>query len=401
VSAVATRPATFIYVKGRSDTTWRADWPAAVIGAATCAIPEPLVDVALTGPNESTPFPWRIWARTDQAETVIIKEAEQWRRFSASRPRIKRLAWQFPALQGAALFIRPCLARAALAKAIRHNGALTIGETDDNYFAPNRQNIVSREQALGEKGFDLHAKAMASMDRNIFSTAWLRDRYQREFRRRFGNEGLPEPFVCRNCVPAWAWPELEPYEGPVRVGFMGSASHLWDVHIAYAAFHAAKHVGARTVMIGYSPANPDPGFTDPNRSKKSLDVSRKWDAVIDEHITWTDPGAYHRAALPLDIGLAPVRKNDFTLGKSDSKALEYTISGAACVLQKHPIFTRAGWVDGVNCLLARNQEDMGLQTLRLLRDPSLRRELVAAAQAMVARKRNEDVMRKEWLDAVT
>lgn len=394
-------PATFVYVSGRSDTTWRAEWPAQAIGAKTVAVPESLVDTAFAAPNVTTPLPWLIHATTVEHEVVTIKERDQWYAWTQSRPRIKRVGWEFPSVEGAALFIRPCLARAALAQLMRRGGVMTIGETDDNYFAPNRQNIVSRDQALGEKGFDLHAKAMASMDRNIFSTAWLRDRYQREYKRRFGKDKpLPEPFICRNHVPSWAWPEEQAYEGPPRVGFMGSSSHLWDVHGAHAAFHAAKHVGAKTVMIGYNPADPDPGVGDANRTEKSLAVSRRWDAVVDEHITWIDPAVYHRVPLPLDIGLAPLRKNEFNLGKSDVKMVEYAISGAAGICSRHPVFERAGWVDEVNCLMAKSQEHMGVQTLRLLRDLPLRQALVDAAREMIRDERNEDVMAREWGEAV-
>jgi hypothetical protein len=342
-----------------------------------------------------------VLATTDKGETALVGDGEQWRLFSAGRPRLTRLELRFPELEGAALFVRPCLARATLAKVMRAQGTLTIAETDDNYFAPKRQNLVLRAQAEGEKAFDLHAKAMASMDRNVFSTEWLRDRYLREYRRRFGEVGLPEPFVARNCVPASAWPELEEYDGPLRVGFMGSASHVWDVHIAYAAFHAAKHLKATTTMIGYSPADPDPGVDETLRTRDSLAVSRKWAKVIDRHIHWTDPSVYHRRQLPLDIGVAPLRKGEFNHGKSDSKALEFTISGAACVLMRHPVFERAGWKHEENCLLASTQSDMGIQTLRLLRDPVLRRDLVAAAREMVANERNDEVMRTEWLAAVS
>jgi glycosyltransferase involved in cell wall biosynthesis len=152
-------------------------------------------------------------------------------------------------------------------------------------------------------------------------------------------------------------------------------------------------------MIGYSPADPDPGVDDPTRTEKSLAVSRKWGAVIDRHIHWTDPAVYHRRQLPLDIGLAPLRRGEFNLGKSDVKAIEYSISGAAVVCMRHPVFERAGWKHEENALLVNNQEEMGLATLRLLRDPVLRRDLVAAAREMVANERNDEVMRTEWMAA--
>jgi hypothetical protein len=400
-TTVATAPATFVHLAGRSDSTWRVEWPAAALGARVAAIPEADAEKALLAPNMTTPFPWAMRLRDPGGAVTLVGDKEQWNLYTAGRPQVMEAEALFPELEGAAVFTRPCLARATLALMIRRQGTLTVAETDDNYFAPDRQNIVSRFNAAGEKGFDLHAKAMASMARNVFSTAWLRDRYLREYRRRFPGKGLPEPFVARNCVPDDAWPTVEPYDGPLRIGYMGSVSHLWDVHIAHASFHAAKYKGATTRMIGYDPANPDPGVPAEMRNKKSRAVSDKWAKVVDEAIPWVAPGSYHRRALPLDIGLAPLRKSDFTMGKSDSKLLEYTISGAAVICSRHPVFERAGWVHERNALVAKSQEEMALHTLRLLRDPILRRDLVQAAQEMIRTERNSAVMRREWLEAVS
>jgi hypothetical protein len=399
-STVATAPATFVHIRGRADSTWRVEWPARALGAKLAAIPEDDAEKALLAPNMTTPFPWAMRMREAGGAVTLVGDGEQWAAFTAGRPRVEEAEAVFPELEGAAVFTRPCLARATLALMLRKQGRLTVAETDDNYFAPDRQNIVSRHNAAGEKGFDLHAKAMASMERNVFSTAWLRDRYYREYRRRFGGKDLPEPFVARNCVPDDAWPEIDPYDGPLRVGFMGSVSHLWDVHLAYASFHAAKYKGATTRMIGYNPADPDPGVPAETRSKKSQAVSDKWGLVIDEAIPWVEPGSYHRRALPLDIGLAPLRKSDFTCGKSDSKLCEYAISGAAIVCSKHPVFERAGWVHEVNALVAKNQEEMALHTLRLLRDRPLRLSLVAAAQEMIRTERNTATLKREWTEAI-
>ena len=59
------------------------------------------------------------------------------------------------------------------------------------------------------------------------------------------------------------------------------------------------------------------------------------------------------------------------MGKSDSKLIEYAISGAAVVCSRHPVFERAGWVHGVNCLVAKSQEEMALHTLRAAPRPAL------------------------------
>jgi hypothetical protein len=57
-------------------------------------------------------------------------------------------------------------------------------------------------------------------------------------------------------------------------------------------------------------------------------------------IPWVDPQQYGRdkAVYPLDIALAPLEVTAFNLGKSDVKALEYGMSGAAVVAQNMPVY---------------------------------------------------------------
>lgn len=391
-----------------NDCWWRAEAPAAAVGGRVARIEEADVVDTFAFPNTDKAMPWRFLIGEDGKQRVIDSRAS-WESFNAVPRTLTSLVAQFPEQDGPAVFTRPCIARATLGKAMRLEGIRTIAETDDNYFADPRYNLFARTNMPTEKTrrliHEMHAKAMASMGVNVFSTEWLRDRYWKEYKQRFGTQGLPEMHVCRNSIDRSAWPTIPEYDGPVRVGFMGSPSHVWDVSIAHAAFHAAKYHGCHTTMIGYHPGNPDPhipdtitanGVTYQLRSKKSRAVSSRWLNVVDEHIQWISPDEYHRAHLPLDIGLAPLRDNDFTRGKSDVKAVEYTISGAACVLQKHLVYTSAGWEHEVNCLLAKSQEDMAIQTMRLIHDPSLRAELVANAREMIATERNELVMRDEW-----
>lgn len=401
--AQATCTATWIVAVGGNDVTWRAEWPAAAVGGKVMAVRTDEVNEVFTQPNNASPFPWRILGKLDDGTTRILDTAAAWGQLDKSR---LVSAWtDFPAHEGAAVWVRPDLARATLAKAMRMNGVRTIAETDDNYFSDARHNIFLRRGQTTDKIRLDHAKAMVSMDANVFSTRWLRDRYHKEYRRLFGDVGLPEMHVCRNHIPREMWPEQVPNYGPLRVGFMGSPSHLWDVHRAYASFHAAKQLKCETVMIGFNPADPDPdtpdeieldGETLQLRSEKSKTVRDKWQAVVDKHVRWIDPAEYHRVPLPLDIGIAPLRRNDNTLGKSDIKAIEYTVSGAAVVAESHPVFRSAGWVHEVNCLLASSQTEMARQTVRLIRDDALRRELVQNAREMVATERNEDVMKEEW-----
>ena len=407
--------ASFITVTSGSDVWWRAEAPARVLGARVVKIPADEVTETLTYPNTSTRLPWRFRVIEENGNGTLIRSEFGWRRFTSVPRRLVSLTAEFPTLTGEpVVFGRPCRAREALARAMRHQGILTVAETDDNYFAPPEQNIFAYEQRADvERLHALHAVALASMERIVFSTAWLRDRYHREFRARFKTKGMPEKawlpdmFICRNHLPDWAWPEVAEYDGPKRVGFMGSPSHVFDMAaLGYASFHAAKHLGATTTCIGYSPADPDPDIPDEitvdgeviaTRSEKSLLMSRTWAKVVDNHVRWIDPGLYHkRASIPLDIGIAPLLQTEFNYGKSDIKMIEYASNGALPIGSRNQVYTRAGWVHGENCLLGSSQEDLAAQVVRALKDPRMCAELVANAQAMIREKRGEDAMREEW-----
>lgn len=401
--------ATFYVQKGSNDTWFRCEAPAEAVGGRVAYLRERSLDRAVTHPNTNTGIPWRMEFQTGQG----VVTASSKRAYEALRK--TRLVYEnvdvvFPKHEGVAVWTRPCGRRAVLAQMMRNQGIVTVAETDDNYFSEAKFMLRQRQIGWNDEAMEIVCRAMASMDRNVFSTEWLRDRYHKEYRKRLGKQHLPDMFVCRNHIPRAAWPDRDHGTGVVRVGFMGSGSHVWDINIAYAAFHAAKtYGGATTTMIGYNPAAPDrepdeieiDGETVQLRSEKSKRVREKWGRVVDTHIPWIDPGEYRRAALPLDVGLCPLWVDDFTMGKSDSKMLEYTISGAAGVCWNTPVYNSAGWKHGVNCLMASNWREMADATLRLLSDPKLRFELVTAAQEYVWAERNEDVLKAEWSEALS
>jgi glycosyltransferase involved in cell wall biosynthesis len=405
--AAPTAPATFITAQVGSDDYWRSKGPAKVLGAKVITVPPKVMERAFTQPNRSTPLPWRLEVTTEDGTRHTFSTKKAWKEFAATRPRVvaDSDAAVFPTVEGAVVWQRPDMVRAHLSFWMRDAGIRVIGETDDNYFAKADQNLFLRHNRFDEKERSQHARAFATQDACVFSTAHLRDIYYRELRARLGKRNLPDMHVCRNHVPASDWPERSERDGPLRVGFMGSSSHVWDVNIAYAAFHAAKHHGAETLMVGYNPGDPDANTSgwDPGqewRSEKSRAYSDKWSKVIDRHIPWIAPEEYHRAALPFDIGLCPLRTDSFCLGKSDVKMIELTISGAAGICQNMPVFNNAGWVHEETCLMATTYEDFAHATLRLMRDPKLRYELVANAQEYVAKERSDKQIKEEWGAAI-
>ena len=285
---------------------------------------------------------------------------------------------------------------------MREHGILTVSEVDDNYLANPRLNIFQRMQGFSPAHQMAHLKSMASMDRIVFSTDWLRDYYLKAMRKvlRIPKRQLPDPFVCRNNIALSQWPERSERTGRLRVGWMGSPSHIWDVDLAWNALLHASRLGCETYMIGYNPMRPDEGeFPDELRSERSRHKIAQWGKIGYKHIPWTKPSEYHRASLPLDIGLCPVHHNDSCNGKSDVKMIEYTIAGAATIAWNTNIYQTI--VHGETGLLVGSPREAMAAVDLLVKDENLRERLVANAQQYVREERNGDVLRSEWMDAVT
>lgn len=407
-AAVAT--ATFYVVHGSNDIAWRAEYPAAAVGGKVERILEDGAERLLEYPHNRRPFRWWINAVTVDGMTTVIKTKREWERFTREQPAVVDAKVIYPDHEGsAAVFIRPDLARAILARSMRErDGIRTLAEVDDNYVSNPRWNLALRSQGWDKTGMVAHMKALASMNGIVFSTAWLRDYYRRKMEGRFGKLPGLEWHVCRNNVPDWVWPERIERDGPVRVGWMGSPSHVWDVNLAWPAFRWAHENGAEIHFIGYNPATDPMGggtleLTEEdaaNKSAGSLFAVQQWRKLDIRHIPWRKPETYERFALPLDIGLCPLVVNHHTLGKSDVKWIEYTISGAATVAQHCPVYNRS-IIHGETGLLAADRREFIKYTDLLMRDENLRERLVRNAQQYVREYRGLKQLYEEWNAAIT
>ncbi len=283
---------------------------------------------------------------------------------------------------------------------MRELGILTVAEVDDNYLSNPNLNIFMRQSGYRKEDQEAHARAMASMDRVVFSTELLRDIYWAHFKQMFGvkDKHLPEPFVCRNNIDVNDWPEPISREGPLRVGWMGSPSHVWDVNLAWPALRHAQNLGCETVVIGFDPTRPNGaliGETWEGQSHASAKRIAQWKEVRYRYIGWTPPSDYHRAALPLDIGLCPLKDTVHTRGKSDAKFLEYSISGAAVIAQDTPVYSRT-IRHGETGLLVKDAEEMAWAVDLLVHDEPLRMSLVNAARRYVYEERGLKQLQAEW-----
>lgn len=298
----------------------------------------------------------------------------------------------YPHHEGTAVWTRPCLIRAMHAAAMREHGVRVLAEVDDNYLSAPHLNLFMRANASDEATRIGHLRAMSCFDGVVFSTDWLRDRYAKAFRKEIGD--VPELHVARNHTLLADWPVRAETDGPLRVGWMGSAQHARDIKLAGQAFAWAKQAGHETVLMGHD-VRDTTGVT----GRRALEQTQAWAGIITRHIPWVDTTLYHRQALPFDIALAPLELNDHTLGKSDVKAVEYALSGAAPVLQSHPVYAKH-WTHNETCLLASSPAEFEHCVRELCRSSALRERLVTAAQQYVREERSDEAAREEWEAAI-
>jgi glycosyltransferase involved in cell wall biosynthesis len=293
----------------------------------------------------------------------------------------------YPDVEGTVVWTRPDMNRAIHGAAMAALGHRVICEVDDNYLSPKNQNIFMRMNDYGETQRQHHMRAFVGMHAIICSTEELRNRYYSTFMREL--KECPDLYVAHNNVDPDDWegrlPIHEHPTGRVRVGWAGSHQHIWDLRLAARALKRAYELGAEIVLIGLDPALHD----------------QEWKRVLPEytHIPWLDPDVYHTKTLNIDIGLVPLVTNEHTLGKSDVKALEYAMSGAAIVAQNNTVYNRF-WRNNETCLLAGGPEEMVWCVESLLRDSRKRRELAEAGRQYVLENRTIQGNLREWLDPI-
>jgi glycosyl transferase family 1 len=345
--------------RGSNDIYWRSAVPAKELGIEHRLLPIDEAIDALSKPNLDGCFPWYL---TDDGAVYPEHDHE------------------------VVIWTRPDQVRALHALAMQEqNGCRIVSEVDDNYVSPAHLSLQLKQVGYSDENRASHMKSLALFDSIIFSTAYLRDYYAREMRKHIARNfelrralAETEMHVCGNQVDPDDWPTYKESSIRLRVGWMGSQSHLWDLQLVRPALKWAAEEGHEVVLIGY-----DPGWNFPYR-----------------HIPWRDPKEFDRAreAWPLDIGLIPLRRDEHSLGRSDVKWLEYTMSGAVTIAQNVEVY---GEIEhGQTGLLAGSPAEFLYWTTYLCERPAERERLSRAAEAYIQSERTIKCRRSEWEAAI-
>ena len=247
--------------------------------------------------------------------------------------------------------------KSRVALKMQAQGVRTLMEMDDNYLVPTPALVGHRRAEWGrtiaearEKGTahsnENHRRLVRRMDGLIVSTPYLQEVY-----RDFVEDEIPV-FLAPNTVEPDDWPLVVrpvPDDGILRIGYAGSNSHLNDYPLVKKALKwAARQRDVEVHFIGFTPQGNPPGPTMP----------------------WTlDMHDFRLSLQRLDVGVAPIRANAWSNGKSDLKALEYAMAGVMPIVQDSESFrpwrsfwspwmpsTEDDWVDVIKDVVASRDE---------------------------------------------
>jgi GT2 family glycosyltransferase/glycosyltransferase involved in cell wall biosynthesis len=203
--------------------------------------------------------------------------------------------------------------------------------------------------------------------------------------------------VMENGLDERLWvaapPSTPPRQGPVRILFMGTATHDADFAIVEGALARLKSVFAEYVavdLVGISSRYDMPSWV--NRIGMPVQVGGSYPGFVN----WITQQHW-------DIGIAPLTDTAFNRCKSAIKTLDYAAIGLPMLASDHEAF-RGSLADGPGGWLLPDDENAWFVALaQLVRDTNLRRRLAEGARAALpagtlaaqAAKR-----RAAWLDLV-
>lgn len=269
-------------------------------------------------------------------------------------------------------------ARSRAALQMQRQGLRTLMEVDDNYlrFAPplygkfGAWTKTHAEAVTIGNGYsvEMHRNVVPQMDGIICATDALAAEYE---------EWNDSVFVCPNSVDPTDWDVERVDSDFLRIGYYGSPSHTRDYPLVKKALKwAARQPGVEVVMVGFKP----PGWSGP-------------------YIDWNDDLLAARQNLgKIDVGIAPLVVNAWSVGKSDVKALEYAMAGVMPILQDAPPYSpwkEMGWY-----WLAKTEEDWARLIKEVVSEKDYVAQVANSAKEYVLAKRTIQGNVGAWEEAI-
>lgn len=242
-------------------------------------------------------------------------------------------------------------------EALNEDGRMTVFDLDDEPWAVRPDNPAA-VQWMNQEAQELLAAMMRSVQLVTTTTPELAERF-----RRFNSNVR----VLPNMLPADLWPERrrEVSESEKLVlGWAGGNAHREDLRLVEDVLHQ--------ILDRY-----------PNLVARLAGAQKSWFDRVHERFEFPEPVSieeYPGLLSTFDIAIAPLTDNRFNEGKSDLKALEYSMVGLPVIASKSASYSRS-IRHGESGLLARSAKDW-LQGLRsLIESADLRDRMGGEARA--------------------
>lgn len=275
---------------------------------------------------------------------------------------------------------------------MKENGIPVVVEVDDNYLVDYKplkgMRVTWREGLDGDRSLgsrEIHRRCITDLaDGVICSTEYLAREYL---------DVHPVVWVCPNSVDPADWQYEKPKDdGKIRVGFCGSASHMKDISLMWPALNwAAQQENVEIHIIGLFPkvAIQDPsGLT-----VGGWFYRNPFEFPLTHHV-WRDSlEEVRELTFKLDIGLCPLLDSHWNRCKSDVKALEYSMAGAASIISDVEPYKL--WRNKP-ALMASNGTDFLRHLRYLVEHMDETRQMAAEAKDWVLKERTIDANVHHW-----
>jgi glycosyltransferase involved in cell wall biosynthesis len=181
----------------------------------------------------------------------------------------------------------------------------------------------------------------------------------------------------------WNYQPIKHMSGNVRILWTGAGNHTEDFMFIQPVLSdiQKKYPNVTIVFAG----------SDWRHVKGSLDYSRVEVAPWTEYVAYP----YVMKSLCCDIGIAPIRTNDFDDCRSNIKWLEYSALKMATVATNFGDYKRT-MKSGKDCLLVEEKKDWFDALSRLIEDETYRKELAENAYKEVRNRYNLDFVADRW-----
>jgi glycosyltransferase involved in cell wall biosynthesis len=256
---------------------------------------------------------------------------------------------------------------------LQMQGKRVLVEVDDNYLVDPGKKIRKMSNWGANIGdalhtFQGHTYIARWADGIIVTTEHLARAYRKV------NENV---YVIPNPVDPDDWHFDRPDDGIFRIGWFASKSHAGDGKLIERGLEwASRQKDVQVITLGFDP---------------------KWKFAY-THLPWVnDLSTWRMLNCQLDVGLAPVIAGHWSAYRSDIKASEYTMGGAAVIASEVPPYEE--WTNDFS-IKAASAKDFYHGIKRLVQNRDEAREMNREARKWVDENRDIRVLVEKWRQAV-